>query len=180
MPSNSKRRRASSRAHVCILMKTTKANLRVSQCSVITPAQAYCYARERVDMSTGKEWHQKRKRKGKEGKNSRSVRLESICNGGDDEAAVEAVVEESLPALLLVLLARPQTPQPAAGWVVVVAVVAVVVIVVAAATATAVAAGWVSVRRVFGAQGAGHGQVAGGRAQGAARQAFGQHGAGGE
>jgi hypothetical protein len=96
------------------------------------------------------------------GSDSRGIWLESVCNGSDDEAAVEAVVEEPLPALFLVFLARPQTPQPAARRVVVVAVVA--------------ARGpRVGVCRVFGAQGAGGGEEPGFGAQRAPWEAFGQH-----
>lgn len=55
--------------------------------------------------------------------NSRRIRLESISHNRHSDTAVEAVEEQVLPPFLLVLLARSEAPEPAAGWVVVGAVV---------------------------------------------------------
>lgn len=54
----------------------------------------------------------------------RSVRLENICDAGNEEAANETVVPDTLPAFLLVLLAGPDTEQPASRGIVVATVIA--------------------------------------------------------
>lgn len=104
MPSASSRRRASSRAHVCILM--------ISQLLFLS---WYAYA---VIWKIW--WHSSAKN---DGEHVRSVRLEDICDTGNEQASNESVVPKIFPAFLHIFLARLDTEKISGRRIVVVTVV---------------------------------------------------------
>lgn len=57
------------------------------------------------------------------GENSRSILLEHICNPRYEETSSKPINEDIFPPFLLILLTRPDTPQPSSWCVVMIVVV---------------------------------------------------------